>query len=646
MKTQIIPQVKRIQVYETPIRLKDYYLSKEVTEVFPRAAEIFQENGGMDSSAKDAEPCAAKDASQGGTKGVSQDGTEKGVSQGGTGRFSPVRYVYSSMEDFSMPKEAYRISARKEAVTICASAPRGLMYALFTLSELDLVNDGELCEFDVWDEPALSYRALSDDISRGQVPRTEQFFTIIRRLARYKYNTYMPYIEDIFRFSSVPAWGRYSDSISPQEWRMIVGYAEEWNLSVRPIVNLLGHFDKLVRIRELQSLALRRKDGSLIDCMDPANPKVREVISDMLAELVNCFGKGIIHCGGDEPVGLTEVYGAQEGGRLFIEHYTFIHDVLKELGCSMMMYGDFFAPPWGDYSVPVERARELPEDTDFVFWDYAARDAYPFVDALHRQGIRLYISPGSWTWACFACDIRQCYDNTRGLLKADGGRSRGMIMSSWADHGDTLLELAPPGVLTGANYSWAPESDYSFETLYLLIHKSFYGFDREQAMRLDPIYHYDAYIDHEKKGEFKQEMWRNPLKMAKFEGCHDLEGFIGSMKEAEKAVEELEPARNRTAYHAMLLAVKRTRFTAEKLLLLPGRCPETIEEGIPYGEAALKLAGELIPIRDLHRRLWFETNRYADWEICAARYDDLYDQLRIFARNVRLRRFWEIRRSE
>lgn len=602
MKTEIIPQIKQIRAYADPIKLKDYHLSKEVVEAFPRAGEIFQENGPMN-----------------------------GV--------SPIDYVVSPM-----PEEAYRISARKTAVTIFASSSRGLMYALFTLSELDLINDGALCEFDAQDEPTLSYRALSDDISRGQIPTTEHFFTIIRRLARYKYNTYMPYIEDVFQFASVPAWGRYSGSVSAREWRLIVGYAAEWNLSVRPIVNLLGHFDKLVRIKELQPLALRRKDGSLIDCMDPTNPKVRELIRKMLTELVDCFGKGIIHCGGDEPVGLTEVFGGKEGGRLFIEHYTFIHDVLAGLGCSMMMYADFFAPPWGDYSVPVERAGELPEDTDFVFWDYAAREAYPFVDALHRQKIRLYISPGSWSWACFSCDIRQCYENTKGLLKADCGRSRGMIMSSWADHGDTILELALPGVLVGANYSWGPESEYSFEELYLLIHKSLYGFDRGQAMLLDPIYHYDRFIDHDKKGEFKQEMWGNPFRMVQFNAYHDPERFIGSLNEAEEALRRFTPARNLTAYRAMLLAVRRTLFTAEKILLLPKKCPETMEEGIPYADAALKLAGELLPIRELHRRLWFETNRYADWEICAARYDDLYDQLRMFARNIRLRRFWEVQR--
>ena len=94
-------------------------------------------------------------------------------------------------------------------------------------------------------------------------------------------------------------------------------------------MNLLGHFDKLFQIEEFQPLALRRKDGTPAPVMDPKKPEVRELISKLLRELVDCFGPGVIHCGGDEPVALTTVYGKQEAARLFIDHYTFISRIPK-----------------------------------------------------------------------------------------------------------------------------------------------------------------------------------------------------------------------------------------------------------------------------------------------------------------------------
>ncbi len=599
MKTAIIPELKQITTYLTPLCLINYSLSDSVLDNFPHANEIFVENGRLNGA-------------------------------------KPIRYVVQSM-----PMEAYRICARSDRIDIMASSKKGLMYGLFTLSELDLANNGELCEFDVYDEPTLLLRGLSDDISRGQISSFDHFCAIIRRLARYKYNTYMPYMEDVFKFESVPAWGRYSDPMSAAEWKAIIAYAREWMIDVRPIVNLLGHFDKLVYIKELQPLALRRKDGTLISCMDPTNPQVRDIIRKMLKEIVDCFGVGVIHCGGDEPVGLTEVFGEEEGGKLFIEHYRFIHEELSALGCTMMMYADFFAPPWGNYAVPVTRARELPDDTEFVFWDYAAREAYPFVDALHNQNIRMVLSPGTWTWKRFSCDIRQCFDNTKGLLKADNGRSDGMIMSSWADGGDTLRELTVPGVLIGANFCWNPASNYDYETIYNVIHKSLYGFDELQSALLEPIYHHDRIVHRVDEHEFKQEIWRSPFDPVGFKDKENIDILCAAMRKAEADFYSLTPARNKDTFDALMFSLAGAKFTAEKISLLPWKRPQSIEEGSVYAKRALLLCGELRALKELHRTLWHKTNRASEWEMCACRYDDLCDQLQMFARNVTLRRFYE-----
>lgn len=599
MNIDIIPEVRQIETHSGSLCLSEYHLSSGVLKGFPRAAEIFSENGVMNG--------------------------EKEI-------------IFTEQ---SMPSEAYRIHAGKDRIEIEASSPKGLMYALFTLSELDFANDGKLCEFDAFDEPALPLRALSDDISRGQISTFDHFCTIIRRLARFKYNTYMPYMEDVFRFETIPAWGRYSDPMSAQEWKALIAYAQEWQITIRPIINLLGHFDKLLYIEELQPLALKKSDGSLISCMDPTNPQVRETIKKMLREIVDCFGPGAVHCGGDEPVGLTEVFGQERGGELFIEHYRFVHDELAALGCTMMMYADFFAPPWGDYAVPVTRARELPEDTEFVFWDYGVRESYPFVDALHNQKIQMYLSPGSWTWKRFSCDIRQCYENTRGLLKADAGRSLGMIMSSWADGGDTLRDLMLPGVLIGANFCWAPSSRYDYDTIYNVIHRSLYGFDAQQAALLEPIYHHDRTVNRADEHEFKMEMFRSPFEPVTFKDKEHIQMLQQVLEKAQADYESLTPERNHAAFDTLRLTLARARFTADKIALLPWSRPQTIEEGSRYAAGALRLCGELQTVKALHEKLWHETSRESEWQLCACRYDDLCDELTRFARNVVLRRYYD-----
>lgn len=599
MKTTIIPEIKEIKLAQDSLNLKNFYLDNEIIELLPIANEIFSEN-------------------------------EKGEN------LYPIIFANG---DFAN-NESYRIVARKEKIIITANNKRGLMYALFTLSELSLINNDNLVEFDIYDEPALKFRALSDDISRGQVSTIENFFEIIRKLARYKYNTYMPYIEDVFKFKSIPAWGRYSEPLTKNEWTLIINYAKSYQLDVRPIINLLGHFNKLAYIKELQPLALKEDDGKVTHVMDPKNKEVRKVICSILDEIVDTFGEGLIHAGGDEPVALTRVYGHDEGGELFISHYTFIANELKKRNCTLMMYADFFAPPWGDYAVPINRARELPSETEFVFWDYAVRDDYPFVSALHKQNLKMYISPGSWTWKRFSCDVKTCFNNTKGLLKADNGKSLGMIMSTWADGGDTLRELNWPGICIGGNFCWSPNSNYNYDDIYEIYHKSFFDFNNEQAWLLDPIYHHDSLVKRKDEHEFKLQMFQNPFNPISFEDKKNIDIVINAMEKAKLDLQKLNPKRNKDAFNALYLTVARALFTARKIANLPHEQIKTIDEGIKYSDVALDLASELLKVKELHRKLWFATNRNSEWELCACRYDDQYDQLRMFARNVKLRKMF------
>lgn len=598
MTTKIIPQIKDIVVYQMEVSFKEFYLEEKIKVMLPIAPEIFEYN-------------------------------KKGEN------LYPITIAFGEMES-----ESYRISINEEniAITTAIGDKRGLMYALFTLSELAIMNDDVLTGCEIFDEPTLKFRALSDDISRGQISTTADFFSIIRKLARYKYNTYMPYMEDVFKFAFLDAWGKYSEPMDKYEWLSIIEYAGEYQIDVRPILNLLGHFDKSAYIQELQPLAIVLEGGEIANCLDPKNPKVREIIVQMLDEIVETFGEGLIHVGGDEPVDLTKAYGKDEGGTLFIEHYTFIASELKKRGCTCMVYADFFAPPWGDYAAPVDRAKELPDDVQFVFWDYAVRSEYPYVQKLHEQNLQMYISPGSWTWNRFACDFKMAYNNVKGLLKADNGKSLGMIMSSWADGGDTLRELTWGGVVTGANYCWSPDSDYSYEDIYELYHISHFGIPMSDALKLDSVYHYDYLVTRNDEHEFKNVMFADPYMPIVYEDKQNVPMIQAVMKQVKLDMSEMNVERNIDAFNALNLAVARITYTANKIMGLPDHKVKTIEEGIPYSNVAHNLACELMQVKELHRKLWYKNNRNSEWACCEARYDDEYDRLKMFARNICLKR--------
>lgn len=595
MNYNIIPELKKVQLTEQKIKLDDYILTPQLKEMVPISESILEEGS------------------------YTNNGTK------------PIQIRTSSASH----EEGYRLVMREDAITIEASSFGGAFYGLMTLSELDRLNHGTLTCGIIEDYPDMNYRAISDDISRGQVSTFEHFKTIIRRLARYKYNVYMPYIEDVFKLKCCPDWGKYSDGLTGEEWHALSEYAKQYHISVRPIINLLGHFDKNASLQSLQAITIHTEEGKPTTVIDPLNPQVKPLIASMLDEVVKAFGPGVIHVGGDEPCQITEVYGKEKGGQAFIDYYTWVHDELAKRGCSMMMYADFFAPPWGDYAVGLERALELPAGINFVFWDYAPRESYPYVHKLHEIGLTVTVSPGTWTWSRFACDMKVCWDNTAGLLRSANGESTHMIMSSWGDGGDCSRELNWPGFLIGANCSWATNTSYTFEEFYETYHAVLLGLTKEEADSLYHVYHYDGLLDVSDNALFKKEMFKSTLEPITFvekEKAHIL------IKEMTKALETIKNLKNKVAektiLDALYLSAKRILFTAKKVSYLPWDKVKSREEAMGYISTVLDLASELETIRTYHEKVWFDTNRRSDWGYVDMLYLDLRDELLRLSRHL------------
>lgn len=595
MNYNIIPELKDVSLDAASIKLNDYILTDTLTKALPISESILREGTYTG--------CGAKS----------------------------ITFCNASFEH----KDAYKLVIAEEEIAIHASSDCSLLYGLMTLSELDRLNKGTLTCGIIYDYPDMHYRAISDDISRGQVSTFEHFKTIIRKLVRYKYNVYMPYIEDVFKLKCCPDWGKYSDGLTGEEWKALTEYAKEYHVSVRPIINLLGHFDKNASIASLQPITIHQEDGSITSVIDPLNPAVKPLVSNILDEIVEAFGPGVIHVGGDEPCAITEVYGKEKGGQLFIDYYTWVHDELAKRGCSMMMYADFFAPPWGDYSVGLERALELPKDINFVFWDYAARTSYPYVEKLHEIGLTVTVSPGTWTWNRFACDMKLCWNNTAGLLLAAAGQSTHMIMSCWGDGGDCSRELNWPGFLIGANCSWAAKTTYTFEQFYDIYHAVFFGLNKEEAASLYNVYHYDSVIGLKDNFIFKQEMFKSALEPITFAEKEKAYLLIDEMTKALELIKSLKTRiQEKTALDALYLSAKRILFTAKKISYLPWAPLQNREEAMSYISHVLELASEVENLRQYHEKVWFDTNRRSDWGYVEMLYLDLRDELQRLARHM------------
>jgi hypothetical protein len=108
-----------------------------------------------------------------------------------------------------MHAEGYFLEIKTGYITILAQTPHGLFNGLMTLCQIiRSAGHSELPGLLIADYPAMSWRAVSDDFSRGQVSTMDDFKKIIRFLAAYKFNVYMPYYEDLIRLEKYPQIGQ------------------------------------------------------------------------------------------------------------------------------------------------------------------------------------------------------------------------------------------------------------------------------------------------------------------------------------------------------------------------------------------------------------------------------------------------------
>src|SRR6516164_156530 len=105
-----------------------------------------------------------------------------------------------------MRAEGYAIIPDGKGLAITAASDAGIFYALQTVKQLVTGTgaNAALHTATIRDWPAMKYRGLHDDLSRGPFPTFEFQKKQIRTLATYKVNLYSPYFEHTMQYTGHP----------------------------------------------------------------------------------------------------------------------------------------------------------------------------------------------------------------------------------------------------------------------------------------------------------------------------------------------------------------------------------------------------------------------------------------------------------
>ena len=202
----------------------------------------------------------------------------------------------------AMVAEGYTITPAANGLTLAAQSGAGLFYAAQTVKQL-IEGEGDAAILrlaTIKDWPAMKYRGLHDDLSRGPVPTLAFQKHLIQQLAAYKVNVYSPYFESTQQYASNPLTATPGGSISAADARELVAYAASFHITVIPEQEAVGHLRHLLLWEQYQPLA-ETPHGAVLT---PLQPGSTTLITQMFTELAALYPGPFLHIGADETIDL------------------------------------------------------------------------------------------------------------------------------------------------------------------------------------------------------------------------------------------------------------------------------------------------------------------------------------------------------
>lgn len=245
----------------------------------------------------------------------------------------------------ALGEEAYKVSVTTTGVTIQASTPVGLYYALQTIKKMlpanvmagvrdEAVTVYALPVVEIDDAPRFGYRGFMLDVSR-------HFFTVdevkhmINLMSFYKMNRFHWHLSDdqgwrveikkypkLTTVGSIAPNSRFTDMYTcTQYWinkpygpyfytqdelRDVVAYAKERHIEIIPEIDMPGHFvAAMASYPEFSctpngSHIIWSDGGISSDVLNVANPAAVQFAKDIVSELMDIFPYETMHIGGDE----------------------------------------------------------------------------------------------------------------------------------------------------------------------------------------------------------------------------------------------------------------------------------------------------------------------------------------------------------
>lgn len=370
--------------------------------------------------------------------------------------------------DPAMRDEGYVLVTEGRSTYDIAATSAGLYYGAQTLKQLVIGRGAEatLQGIVVRDWPAMKYRGLDDDLSRGPVPTLAFQEHQLRLLSQYKINIYSPYFENTLAYASNPLMAPPGGAMTRADVEELVRYARRYHITIVPEQEAFGHLHHVLMYDTYSNFA-ETPHGSVLA---PEQPGSIQLIKQWFGEIAAMFPGPFMHIGADETFdlgrGQSKALVQREGlGKVYIDFVKQIHAALAPLHKRLLFWGDV---AMNDPAL----VKTLPKDLIAVAWWYRPEPAG------YDKWLMPYVNAGMETWVAPSVnDMRLVYPNNSDALLniqqfvSDGQRlgSTGELNTVWdANNGEGLFLEDWYGALFGAAAAWQPGTSNisQFESSY------------------------------------------------------------------------------------------------------------------------------------------------------------------------------------
>jgi hexosaminidase len=356
----------------------------------------------------------------------------------------------------AMHDEGYVLVTEGTTTYDIAATGAGLYYGAQTVKQLVAGRGAEatLQGIVVRDWPAMKYRGLDDDLSRGPVPTLAFQEHQLRLLSQYKINIYSPYFENTLAYASNPLMAPPGGAMTRADVEELVQYARRYHITIVPEQEAFGHLHHVLMYDTYSNLA-ETPHGSVLA---PEQPGSISLIKQWFGEIAVMFPGPFVHIGADETFdlgrGQSKALVEKEGlGTVYIDFVKQIHASLAPLHKRLLFWGDVAMNDPG-------LVKTLPKDMIAVAWWYRPEAGG------YDKWLMPYVNAGMETWVAPSVnDMRLVYPNNNDALLniqrfvSDGQRlgSTGELNTVWdANNGEGLFLQDWYGALFGAAAAWQP----------------------------------------------------------------------------------------------------------------------------------------------------------------------------------------------